>query len=103
MLITIFFLLTVLLLAVSNAEGLATGIAGLVAPILAQIVKRLTGADGTAALVVTVVVSAAIAVGSLYLAGEIHGFGDVLKQAMAVFGIATLLYKGFTAVTQPAK
>lgn len=85
--------LTVVFLVASNAEGIAIGIAGTVAPILAQVVKKLTGASGAVAMLLTVVVSAAIALLSLYLAGEIHTFGDVVTNAMAVFGIATVVFK----------
>jgi len=85
---------------VTGAESIAIGIAGFVAPILAQFAKRLTGASGNVAMLLTVGVSAAIALVSLYVAGEIHSVGDVVKQAMAIFGIATVLYKLFTP--QPA-
>jgi hypothetical protein len=99
--VTIFILLLVFF-EVSKAEGIATGIAGFVAPMLAEVVKRVTGASGFTAIVVTVVVSAAIAVVSLYMAGEIHSVGDVIKQAMAIFGVATVVYRGFMAAKDAA-
>lgn len=82
-------------LALTTAEGAATMIAGLAAPIVAQLVKRAFGASGLGALAVTVVASALVALGALYMAGEIHSVGDVLKQITAVFGIATIVYKIF--------
>jgi hypothetical protein len=83
--------------ALSTAEGAATLIAGLVAPIVAQAAKRLFGASGLGALAVTVVASALVAIAAMYWAGEIHSVGDALKQAMSIFGMATLVYKIVTA------
>lgn len=86
-----------------TAEMIATTIAGIVAPILAQLAKRLFGTTGVGSLILAIVVSAITAVGALWYAGEIHTFGDVLKQISAVFGIATVVYKLYTAATEPAK
>jgi len=98
MLLTVFLMLALtVIFAASMAEGSALLIAGVVAPILAQFVKRMFGASSLAALAVTLVVATLVALAGMYVAGQIHSAGDVLKQIMAVFGIATLIYKLFTA------
>lgn len=95
--LTAIFLITttVTVLAVTTAEGVATMIAGVAAPIVAQLVKKAFGASGFGALAVTVAASGLVALGAMYAAGEIHSVGDALKQITAVFGIATIAYKIF--------
>jgi hypothetical protein len=103
MIATILLFKIAIVFALSTAEGSATLIAGVIAPMLAQLVKKLFGASGHGALAVTVVVAALVAIGAMYVAGEIHSVGDVVKQITAVFGIATIVYKMFAlAETTPA-
>lgn len=87
-------------LLVTTANALATAIAGLVAPVLTQILKNAVGWSDAAALALTVAVSTAVAVTAMWLAGEIQSFGEMAKQAAAVFGLATLVYKLFIAATK---
>lgn len=91
--LSLVFLLVLAADGVSVAEGIATGIAGVVAPILAQVLKRMVGVSGLWALLLSVAVSAAIAVASMYMAGAVNTFGELVQQAAAVFGIATVVYK----------
>lgn len=93
----LFLFLIFAVVASSVAEGLALTIAGVIAPIVTQLLKHLTDASGRLALIITVVVSAVVALLALYLSGEIHGIGDVLKQIGAVFALATVVYKFFMA------
>lgn len=108
-LLAFYFALSFLLLlfqqqnqTVSPAEGIAIGIAGVAAPLLAQLVKRLFGASGFTAVIVSFIASAAIAVVAMYMAGEIHSFGDVVKQVGAVFALSQLIYRGYIAAKESA-
>ena len=82
---------------VSVAEGIATGIAGFVAPLLVQVLKKLTDTSGFKALLISVAVSAAVALVAMYVAGEIASVGDAVKQITSVFGIATIVYNAIKA------
>lgn len=81
--------------SVSAAQGIALTIAGVVAPIVAQLIKRWGGVAGRWALALALAVSAAVALVALYMAGEVHSFGDVVKNIAAVFGIATVVFRLF--------
>jgi hypothetical protein len=88
----------VLLLTLIGSQAIALSISSVVAPLLSQVLKRLTGASGFAAVAVAAVVAAVIAIVATYIAGEAHTFGDFVKNASAVFGVATLVYRAVTAI-----
>lgn len=87
--------LVILQATVSVSQGVALTVAGIVAPILSQLLKRFTGMSGNVALGVTILVCAAITIGAMYFTGDIHTVGDVAKQIGTVFAIATVVYKVF--------
>lgn len=92
----IFLAVTLMLsafLAVSTGEGIAIAIAGVLAPILAQFMKGLTGASGLWALLVAIVASGVVAIVAMFIAGEARTIGDFIQNISAVFGIATVVYK----------
>jgi hypothetical protein len=93
------FLITVLFLALVGSQAIALGISAVVAPILSQVLKRMTGVSGFAAVAVAAVVAAVIAIVATYIAGEAHTVGEFIKNASAVFGVATLVYRAVTAAT----
>ena len=78
---------------VSAAEGIAIGMAGVVAPFVAQGLKRWGNIAGNRALVLAIAVSAAIALAALYVSGEITSVADVVRNIAAVFGIATVVFR----------
>lgn len=89
------FALLVLLQAVAGvtvAQGIALTIAGIVAPFIAQVIKNWTGAGGAWAMLLACAVSAAIAIAASFIAGDVHSVSDVVKNAMAVFGVATVVF-----------
>lgn len=91
MVVTILLISVVLLL--STGEGVGTAVAGFIAPFMAQWIKKKFGASGGWALAITVAVSAVVAVGAMFYAGELHTFGDVVQNVASVFGVATIVYK----------
>src|SRR5882724_3437715 len=100
----ILFVITVLFLeAVSASQGIALGIATVVGPILSQLLKNWIGTSGFKAVLLAAVVSGTLAVAATFIAGEAHSVGDIVKNASAVFGLATILYRGFAAATDPGK
>jgi hypothetical protein len=78
-----------------GAQGIALTIAGVIVPLVTHAVKG--RASGTWALLIAVGVSGVIALAATAIAGDIHSVGDVVKNASAVFGVATVVYKLFTA------
>jgi hypothetical protein len=84
-------------LLVTTANAVATLIAGAVAPLLTQVLKKMVGWSDTAALMLTVAVSVVVAFVSMWLVGEIQSLADVATSSAAVFGLATLVYKLFIA------
>jgi len=90
-----------ILLVVTGAEGIALGIAGVVAPLLAQLIKKWSGTSGNVALGISIAVSAVIAVVAAFVSGDVHDIGELVKSAGTVFGIATVVFKLFMAETKP--
>jgi hypothetical protein len=88
---------------VSVSQGIALGIATVVGPILSQVLKNWIGTTGFKAVLLAAFVSGALAVAATFIAGEAHSIGDIVKNASAVFGLATILYRGFAAATDPGQ
>ena len=88
---------------VSGAEKLAATIAGFIAPILTEVLKRFFGVSGLVAFFVTVVVSFLVAVAALFASGEITGVGDIYATGMMVMGIATTVYRLVTEKRKSAE
>lgn len=97
------FLIVILFqVAVSVSQGIALAIAGVIAPILAELLKRWTGASGFTAVILAAAVSAVIAIAATFLAGEAHSLSDVVRNVGAVFALATLVYRAVIAANAPA-
>ena len=77
---------------VSVAQGIALTIAGGVAPFVAQVLKKWSRLNGPYAMLLAAAVSAAIALVASFIAGDWHTIGDLVKNAAAVFGLATVVY-----------
>ena len=80
---------------VSAAQGIALTIAGIIAPIIAQGIKNLTGAGGVWAMVLAAVVSGVVAIAASFIVGDWHTVGDLIKNAMTVLGVATVVFHVF--------
>lgn len=100
LLILIVFFLSLLSLLPGGAQGIALVVAGLLAPLLTQWFKG--NWEGRFALAVAVGVSAMVAVGASYAAGEVRTWSELIKNATVVFGIAQLVYQAITLKPKPA-
>lgn len=105
-LILALFLLPLFLGVITNAEILATTIAGLVAPFLIEGLKRFDRKrgkrarsrrpellKGRAAFIATLILSILITIFALMLSGEVNSLADVYRSSLMVLGIATGVYK----------
>lgn len=95
------FLLPVFIAVITNPETLAITIAGVVAPILIEVLKRFTDIKGRTAFVVTIIASFAIAVITLAVTGQINSLSDIYKSGLMVIALATTIYK-FLLADKPA-
>lgn len=81
-------------------QTIATVLAGLVLPVLVQVLRRLLDGDGDKlndwrAQVLVMVVSIALAAGIGLASGELSWDGDMLAAVTTMFTIASFLYKLF--------
>jgi len=79
------------------AETIALLAAGLIAPFLTDLIKRLIGVKKVLALCLAVLVSVVLALLSLLIAGVLEGTGIAALGSGAVFSLATIIYKLFLA------
>jgi hypothetical protein len=100
--IALVLFLIALILQVLAELGASQAIALLVAsaagPFVAEAIKRWAGTSGFKAVLIAAAVSGLLAIGATFISGDAHSFGDVVRNASAVFGLATLLYRGFVAL-----
>ena len=76
-------------------EVLALGIAGIVAPLLTELIKKLTGWKKYLALSLAFVVSVVVAIVAILITKPAEfGLADVAGKSLIVFGLATIVYKG---------
>lgn len=87
---------------VSAAQGIALTFAGIIAPIIAQVIKNWTNAGGVWAMLLAALVAGVIAIVASFIVGDWHTFGDLVKNAVAVFGVATIVFHIFIAPRQSA-
>jgi hypothetical protein len=91
------------LTASPDAQQAAAYIAGMIAPILTQMLKQYMGLRGRWAFALSLAVCLAIAILSLVVSGEIHSPNDVLKSGLQVLGVMTFVYKLLFADTPPSE
>lgn len=83
-----------------DTTTLATLAAGVIAPFITQLVKTRLGMDSLAAYALHVVVSAGLAVGALWLNGELNTT-SLRANVPLVLAIATTVFQFIKGKTQP--
>jgi len=81
-----------------EAQGIAVLIAGVLAPLLVQLVRKLAGpvtSNDLVAQAVSLLISILLAAAALALTGELAADGTLLGAFTAVFTISTVIYKQF--------
>jgi len=79
------------------SEYIALTLAGIMSPILTQVIKKWLQWQDFKALLLTAATAAILAVVAMWSTGELISPQEVVLKITAVFGLATLIYKSFTA------
>lgn len=74
-------------------ELIVLTVAGFIATVIAQLVKKGLKVEGKTAVIISYGISLALAAGAGFYSGEIVTISDLVLKSAMVFAVATLAYK----------